>query len=128
MPPKERFRFNKRNLVKMSGFEPPTPCMSSKYSNRLSYTFIFVCRQSPAGGGDGETRTHYLYNANVALSQVSYAPIFAVPWLQTFCEDIIAQFLRFVQRDLQIFFGSFLLREKTVGLAERKPPKGIKMI
>lgn len=25
-------------------------------------------------GGDGETRTHYLYNANVALSQVSYAP------------------------------------------------------
>lgn len=25
-------------------------------------------------GGDDETRTHYLYNANVALSQMSYAP------------------------------------------------------
>ncbi len=26
-------------------------------------------------GGDDETRTHYLYNANVALSQMSYAPV-----------------------------------------------------
>ena len=25
-------------------------------------------------GGDDETRTHYLNNANVALYQVSYAP------------------------------------------------------
>ena len=29
---------------------------------------FFIC------GGDDETRTHYLYNANVALSQMSYAP------------------------------------------------------
>lgn len=25
-------------LVRMSGLEPPTPCMSSRYSNQLSYT------------------------------------------------------------------------------------------
>ena len=25
-------------LVRMNGFEPSTPCMSSKYSNQLSYT------------------------------------------------------------------------------------------
>ena len=28
-------------VVKTSGLEPPTPCMSSKYSNQLSYAFIF---------------------------------------------------------------------------------------
>ena len=27
-------------MVKTSGLEPPTPCMSSKYSNQLSYAFI----------------------------------------------------------------------------------------
>ena len=27
-------------VVKTSGLEPPTPCMSSKYSNQLSYAFI----------------------------------------------------------------------------------------
>lgn len=27
-------------MVKTSGFEPPTPCMSSRYSNQLSYAFI----------------------------------------------------------------------------------------
>ena len=26
-------------LVKMNGLEPSTPCMSSRYSNQLSYTF-----------------------------------------------------------------------------------------
>ncbi len=31
-------------MVKMEGFEPTTPCMSSKYSNQLSYTFIFNWR------------------------------------------------------------------------------------
>ena len=29
-------------LVKTSGFEPPTPCMSSRYSNQLSYAFIIT--------------------------------------------------------------------------------------
>ena len=27
-------------------------------------------------GGDDGTRTHYLYNANVALYQMSYAPVY----------------------------------------------------
>ena len=27
-------------LVRMSGLEPPTPCMSSKYSDQLSYTLV----------------------------------------------------------------------------------------
>ena len=31
----------KKKVVKMSGLEPPTPCMSSRYSNQLSYTFMF---------------------------------------------------------------------------------------
>ena len=29
-------------LVKTSGLEPPTPCMSSKYSNQLSYAFRYL--------------------------------------------------------------------------------------
>ena len=37
-----------------------------KISVHHRYTDIF--------GGDDETRTHYLYNANVALYQMSYAP------------------------------------------------------
>ena len=28
------------SLVRTSGLEPPTPCMSSKYSNQLSYALI----------------------------------------------------------------------------------------
>gem|GEM_PF-4569280 len=27
------------DVVKTSGLEPPTPCMSSRYSNQLSYAF-----------------------------------------------------------------------------------------
>ena len=36
----EKSRPQKRTgfLVRMSGLEPPTPCMSSKYSDQLSYT------------------------------------------------------------------------------------------
>ena len=44
-------------LVKTSGLEPPTPCMSSRYSNQLSYAFVlkhsanqsahYVCGFSP---------------------------------------------------------------------------------
>ena len=29
-------------MVKMNGLEPSTPCMSSRYSNQLSYTFMFM--------------------------------------------------------------------------------------
>ena len=35
---------------------------------------IRVCVPRHSVGGDDETRTHYLYNANVALYQMSYAP------------------------------------------------------
>ena len=40
---------------------------------------IVSTKKPPRGGfewfgGDDEDRTHYLYNANVALSQMSYAP------------------------------------------------------
>lgn len=37
----------------------------------IKKTVHFMCT---VFGGDDETRTHYLYNANVALSQMSYAP------------------------------------------------------
>ena len=29
-------------MVKTSGLEPPTPCMSSRYSNQLSYAFVWL--------------------------------------------------------------------------------------
>ncbi len=45
-------------------------------------------------GGDDETRTHYLYNANVALSQMSYAPK---------CLIIITEFYLFVNTRNPIF-------------------------
>ena len=40
-------------------------------------------------GGDDEARTHYLYNANVALSQMSYAPgrIDYYSWLTGQCQS-----------------------------------------
>ena len=41
----------------------------NKKKKPLTRLFLF--------GGDDETRTHYLYNANVALSQMSYAPVTA---------------------------------------------------
>ena len=37
---KKDFAFLQSQMVKTSGLEPPTPCMSSKYSNQLSYAFI----------------------------------------------------------------------------------------
>ena len=38
--PATRLRVEALDLVKTSGLEPPTPCMSSRYSNQLSYAFI----------------------------------------------------------------------------------------
>ena len=32
-------------MVKTSGLEPPTPCMSSRYSNQLSYAFMNGIRE-----------------------------------------------------------------------------------
>ena len=31
-------------LVETTGLEPVTPCMSSKYSDQLSYASVFACR------------------------------------------------------------------------------------
>ena len=46
-------------MVKTSGLEPPTPCMSSRYSNQLSYAFIesTVIRRFIKFGWDGWIRT-----------------------------------------------------------------------
>ncbi len=42
MMEKVAFAFSKSDfmLVRMNGLEPSTPCMSSRYSNQLSYTLI----------------------------------------------------------------------------------------
>ena len=56
------------SVVKMNGLEPSTPCMSSRYSNQLSYTFI-------ENGGDEGIRTLDFLHAKQALSQLSYAPV-----------------------------------------------------
>ena len=42
----------KRHMVKTSGLEPPTPCMSSRYSNQLSYAFTEKALNHPAGEPD----------------------------------------------------------------------------
>lgn len=55
-------------MVRTSGLEPPTPCMSSKYSNQLSYALLFR-------GGDEENRTPDLTDANRTRSQLRYAPV-----------------------------------------------------
>lgn len=54
-------------MVRTSGLEPPTPCMSSKYSNQLSYALLFR-------GGDEEDRTPDLTDANRTRSQLRYGP------------------------------------------------------
>ena len=41
---------------------------------KTSFLSLFRIKKTVHFGGDDETRTHYLYNANVALSQMSYAP------------------------------------------------------
>ena len=45
-------------LVETTGLEPVTPCMSSKYSNQLSYASRQdTPRITPKDGGDNRTRT-----------------------------------------------------------------------
>ena len=39
---KAPFSSNEASLVRMSGLEPMTPCMSSRYSNQLSYTLTTI--------------------------------------------------------------------------------------
>lgn len=47
-----------------------------KYTEKSNLTTTFRnCQIAFKIGGDDRTRTDYLYNAIVALSQVSYAPV-----------------------------------------------------
>ena len=59
-------------MVGPGGLEPPTPALSTRCSNQLSYeperSFLV-----PTGGADRD-RTDDLLNANQALFQLSYGP------------------------------------------------------
>ena len=59
-------------MVGPGGFEPPTPALSTRCSNQLSYEPKFL--KNSIGGAD-RVRTDDLLNANQALFQLSYGPI-----------------------------------------------------
>ena len=58
-------------MVGPGGFEPPTPALSTRCSNQLSYGPNK--KSLPIGGADRD-RTDDLLNANQALFQLSYGP------------------------------------------------------
>ena len=58
-------------MVGPGGLEPPTPALSTRCSNQLSYGP--KARSYPIGGADRD-RTDDLLNANQALFQLSYGP------------------------------------------------------
>ena len=58
-------------MVGPGGLEPPTPALSTRCSNQLSYGPNL--KSSPNGGADRD-RTDDLHNAIVALFQLSYGP------------------------------------------------------
>ena len=58
-------------MVGPGGFEPPTPALSTRCSNQLSYEPLPL--NDPIGGA-GRDRTDDLLNANQALFQLSYGP------------------------------------------------------
>ncbi len=58
-------------VVGPGGLEPPTPALSTRCSNQLSYGPNL--KSSPNGGADRD-RTDDLLNANQALFQLSYGP------------------------------------------------------
>ena len=58
-------------MVGPGGLEPPTPALSTRCSNQLSYGPNL--KSSPNGGADRD-RTDDLLNANQALFQLSYGP------------------------------------------------------
>ena len=58
-------------MVGPGGLEPPTPALSTRCSNQLSYGPNVS--SSPIGGADRD-RTDDLLNANQALFQLSYGP------------------------------------------------------
>ena len=80
-------------LVKTGGLEPPTPCMSSRYSNQLSYAFIWIKN----GRGD-RTWTCGLCVPNAALYQTE-------PHLDN--EYLILQSLWALLRSLLLRFPKF---------------------
>ena len=58
-------------MVGPGGLEPPTPALSTRCSNQLSYGPNVS--STPIGGADRD-RTDDLLNANQALFQLSYGP------------------------------------------------------
>ena len=71
-------------MVGTGGLEPPTPRLSSVCSNQLSYAPSKIGTLDPVGdsnssfhqyGGARRDRTDDLLNANQALFQLSYGPI-----------------------------------------------------
>ena len=59
-------------MVGPGGLEPPTPALSTRCSNQLSYGPI---KSTPQNGGADRDRTDDLLNANQALFQLSYGPL-----------------------------------------------------
>ena len=59
-------------MVGPGGLEPPTPALSTRCANQLSYGP--KARSYPIGGADRD-RTDDLLNANQALFQLSYGPL-----------------------------------------------------
>ena len=82
------------SVVKMNGLEPSTPCMSSRYSNQLSYTFI-------ENGGDEGIRTLDFLHAKQALSQLSYAPV------SVLTGEVNDRYYRILSAICQAFFSNF---------------------
>ena len=60
-------------MVGPGGFEPPTPALSTRCSNQLSYEPVQKHKPTQIGGADRD-RTDDLLNANQALFQLSYGP------------------------------------------------------
>ena len=63
-------------MVGPDGIEPSTSPLSGVRSSHLSYGPTLVKTRVPNTGGAGRDRTGDLLNANQALSQLSYSPLF----------------------------------------------------
>ena len=79
----------RKDLVGLSGLEPPTSRLSGVRSNRLSYkpsSFLKLSAVFPLShyGGDEEDRTPDPLLARQVLSQLSYTPIWVSLFLRVF--------------------------------------------